>query len=226
MEGCPRRRRRGHLGQRGSRAAIMKRRPADSGSSPVRSRKAIGICRRRRTPSFCRSTSQCAFAVLGEIPRRIPTSSFEQPAAINATTSRCLNVMGAVFLSVASSIMAPKLLPRSRDGHWLGGVRRGVTLLRAIREAVSETQASRRMLRLPRGQPDPRAPGVMPRAAVHERPSRPSRRLRSPARPGGSRRTPRRRGTPGQPGEAAGGSRRCSSPRLTARILPVGRVRG
>ena len=125
----------GTLGQRGSRAATMKRRPADSGSSPVSSRNAIGICRRRRTPSFCRSTSQCAFAVLGEIPRRIPTSSFEQPAAINATTSRCLNVMGVVFLSVASSIMATKLLPRSRDGHWLGGVRRGVTGVYALPSA-------------------------------------------------------------------------------------------
>ena len=44
--------------QRGSRAASMYRRPADSGSSPVSNRKAIGIWRRRCTPSFCRSTSQ------------------------------------------------------------------------------------------------------------------------------------------------------------------------
>jgi hypothetical protein len=36
-------------------------------------------------------------------------------------------VMGAVFLSVASSIMAWTLLPRSRDGHRLGGVSDGVT---------------------------------------------------------------------------------------------------
>ena len=58
------------LGQRGSRAASRWRRPADSGSSPVRSRNAIGIWRRRCTPSFSRSTSQCAFTVLGEIPSR------------------------------------------------------------------------------------------------------------------------------------------------------------
>ena len=36
--------------------------------------------------------------------------------------------MGVVFLSVASSIMAEKLLTRSSDGHSLGGVRGGVTL--------------------------------------------------------------------------------------------------
>ena len=88
----------------------------------------MGIWRRRGTPSFWRSTSQCAFAVLGEIPRRTPTSSFEYPAAISSTTSRCRGVMGVVFRSVASSIMAPTLLPRSRDDHSSGGVSDGVSL--------------------------------------------------------------------------------------------------
>jgi len=56
----------------------------------------MGIWRRRGTPSFWRSTSQCAFAVLGEIPRRTPTSSFEYPAAISATTwsCRCVRLIG------------------------------------------------------------------------------------------------------------------------------------
>src|SRR3990170_6211343 len=35
--------------------------------------------------------------------------------------------MGAVFLSVASSIMATNLPPRSRDSHSSGGVTHGVT---------------------------------------------------------------------------------------------------
>src|SRR5438105_5061212 len=50
-----------------------------SGSSPVSSLKATGICRLRGTPSFCRRTSQCALAVLGEMPRATPTSSFDKP---------------------------------------------------------------------------------------------------------------------------------------------------
>ena len=99
----------------------------DSGSSPVSSLNAIGIWRLRLTPSFCRSTSQWAFAVRGEIPSRAPTSSFEQPAAIRATTSRWRAVMGAAFFSVPSSIMAPRLLPRSRDDHSSRGVNEGVS---------------------------------------------------------------------------------------------------
>ena len=68
----------GALDQRWGRAPVGQRRSEASGSSPVRSRYAIGICRLRRTPSFCRNTSEWALAVLGEIPRRTPTSSFEQ----------------------------------------------------------------------------------------------------------------------------------------------------
>lgn len=45
------------------------------------------MCRRRATPSLCRNASLCAFAVRGEIPSRSPTSSFEHPAAISATTA-------------------------------------------------------------------------------------------------------------------------------------------
>jgi hypothetical protein len=44
----------------------------ESGSSPVSSRYARGICLRRATPSFCLRTSQCAFAVRGEMPRPLP----------------------------------------------------------------------------------------------------------------------------------------------------------
>jgi len=39
-----------------------------------------------RHPELLRRTSQCAFAVRGEMPSRSPTSSFEQPNAINSTT--------------------------------------------------------------------------------------------------------------------------------------------
>jgi len=56
------------------------------GSRPVMARYALGICRRRAQPSFCRSTSECAFAVLGEMPSRCATSSFEHPAAISSIT--------------------------------------------------------------------------------------------------------------------------------------------
>src|SRR6478735_4349191 len=45
------------------------------------------------------------------MPRRTPTSSFEQPAAMSATTSRCRAVIGAVFRSVARSIMADDATP-------------------------------------------------------------------------------------------------------------------
>ena len=55
---------------------------------------AAGICRRLGTPSFCRSASQCAFAVRGEMPSRRPTSSFEQPSAINPTTCSCRSRKG------------------------------------------------------------------------------------------------------------------------------------
>ena len=68
---------------------------AESGSSPVSTLNATGICRRRLTPSFERNVSECAFAVRDEIPSRSPTSSFEHPAAISVTTSRCRNVRPA-----------------------------------------------------------------------------------------------------------------------------------
>jgi len=64
-----------------------------NGSSPVSNLNATGICRLRGTPSFCRSASQWAFAVLGEMPSAMPTSSFDMPCAINSMTSRCREVM-------------------------------------------------------------------------------------------------------------------------------------
>ena len=62
----------GALDQRWGRAPVGQRRSEASGSSPVRSRYAIGICRLRRTPSFCRNTSEWALAVLGEIRDALP----------------------------------------------------------------------------------------------------------------------------------------------------------
>src|SRR5438067_632158 len=88
----------------------------ESGSSPVSSRYARGICRRRATPSFCLRTSQCAFAVLGEMPSRSPTSSLEQPAAINSTTCFCRGVrMGGLACSIVD--MAPTLTTASSAGY-------------------------------------------------------------------------------------------------------------
>jgi hypothetical protein len=49
-------------------------------------RYALGICLRLAQPSFCRSTSEWALAVLGEMPSRAATSSFEYPAAISSIT--------------------------------------------------------------------------------------------------------------------------------------------
>jgi len=88
----------------------------ESGSSPVSSRYARGICLRRGTPSFCLRTSQCAFAVLGEMPSRSPTSSLEQPAAINSTTCFCRGVrMGGLACSIVD--MAPTLTTASSAGY-------------------------------------------------------------------------------------------------------------
>ena len=65
------------------------------GAGPRRSvgDKRPGSAAAARHPSFWRSTSECAFAVRGEIPSRTPTSSFEQPAAMSSTTSRCRSVI-------------------------------------------------------------------------------------------------------------------------------------
>ncbi len=77
----------------------------ESGSSPVSSRYARGICLRRATPSFCLRTSQCAFAVLGEMPSRSPTSSLEQPSAINSTTCFCRGVKtGGLACSIVDMV--------------------------------------------------------------------------------------------------------------------------
>jgi transcriptional regulator with XRE-family HTH domain len=61
------------------------------------------------------------------MPSRAPSSSFEHPAAMSATTSRCRAVMGAGFRSVANSIMSARLLPRSSDHHSTQGVTEGVS---------------------------------------------------------------------------------------------------
>jgi len=88
----------------------------ESGSSPVSSRYARGICLRRATPSFCLRTSQCAFAVLGEMPSRSPTSSLEQPAAINSTTCFCRRVRtGGLACSIVD--IATTLTRKSSVGY-------------------------------------------------------------------------------------------------------------
>src|SRR6185312_1479714 len=94
------------------------------GSSPVSALNAAGICRRLGTPSFWRSTSQCAFAVRGEMPRRSPTSSFEHPRAIRTTIWSWRSVRSGFASSVplmprhATAALAPEL---SADG----GIRAG-----------------------------------------------------------------------------------------------------
>jgi len=53
-----------------------------------------------------------AFAVLAEIPSERPTSSFEHPAAISATTSRCRSVSGvsgAVVVLVMAALSRPSI---------------------------------------------------------------------------------------------------------------------
>ncbi len=98
---------------------------AESGSSPVSTRNATGICRRRLTPSFERSVSECAFAVRDEMPSRSPTSSFEHPAAISATTSRCLGVSPTAPWIVVV-IMSPRLVAPAPEHHSSEDVTRGV----------------------------------------------------------------------------------------------------
>ena len=71
----------------------------------------MGIWRRRGTPSFWRSTSQCALTVLGEMPSRSDTSLFEQPAAMRTITSRWRSVIGGILSTVAFAMQ-----PRYDDG--------------------------------------------------------------------------------------------------------------
>jgi heavy metal translocating P-type ATPase len=67
-------------------------------------------------------------AVREEIPRDRPTSSFEHPAAINATTSRWRSVNGASAAAVVVLVMSPILPSLVRGIHSSAGVIRGVTL--------------------------------------------------------------------------------------------------
>jgi len=96
-----------------------------SGSSPVSARYATGIWRRRVTPSFCRRTSECAFAVRGEMPRRSPTSSLEHPAAMSSMTSRCRLVMvgsescSALYIAAEAKAASPA---RPLAGRSISGI--------------------------------------------------------------------------------------------------------
>ena len=96
------------------------------GSSPVSWRNAAGIWRRRGTPSFTRRASLCAFAVRAEIPSERPTSSFEHPAAINATTSRG-GRSTTLRLRWPALVMARILPSLDRGIHSSAGVNPGVT---------------------------------------------------------------------------------------------------
>ena len=95
-----------HFRGRGCRQSPRPRRVGprlfERGSTPVRSRYATGIWRRRETPSFWRRTSECAFTVRGEMPSCSPISSFERPAAMSSTTWRWRSVSaGARFVSAS-----------------------------------------------------------------------------------------------------------------------------
>src|SRR6202008_2903222 len=82
------------------------------------------IRRRLGTPSFWRSTSQCALAVLGEMPRRSPTSSFEHPRAISTTIWSWRSVRSGFVSSLplmARHATAAPALQLSADG----GIRPG-----------------------------------------------------------------------------------------------------
>src|SRR4051812_26215036 len=99
------------------------------GSSPVSALNAAGICRRLGTPSFWRSTSQCAFAVLGEMPRRSPTFSFEHPRAISATIWSWRSVRSGFTSSLSvmagHATAAPARQLSADGGIRPGGVRSG-----------------------------------------------------------------------------------------------------
>lgn len=113
------------------------------GSSPVSRRNAAGICRRRATPSFARSASLCAFAVRAEIPRKTPTSSFEHPAAISATTSRWRSV-SAAFVPMVALVMTTILVSLVRGIHSPEGVNPDVSDARRPLFAASSPWRSRR----------------------------------------------------------------------------------
>ena len=150
-------------------------RRAANGSSPVSSRNATGICRRRGTPSFCRSTSQCAFAVRGEMPSTSPTSSFESPCAISSTTCRCRAVM-------------PDGIPECLHGARLRSARRSapsaegciVDLRRRRARAGRRTTPRGRVRSPPRARPrrarrSESAARTRPAGASASSPARPSR---------------------------------------------------
>ena len=103
------------------------------GSSPVSALNAAGICRRLGTPSFCRSASECAFAVRGEMPSFVATSSFEQPCAINLTI--CTLALGEAGRVCSRSSWPRTLRPRrgrpiGRREYSAGGAETATKLLR------------------------------------------------------------------------------------------------
>jgi len=69
--------------------------------------------------------SQCAFAVRAEILRCLPTSSFEQPAAIRATICRCRSVI-AGDVRMSWRCMAASLELQLGRSKYSEGVSEGV----------------------------------------------------------------------------------------------------
>lgn len=88
---------------------------------PVNRWNALGISRRRATPSLCFSASTCALAVLGEIPSRSPISSSVKPSARSERT--CLAsfvfLLGLLELGtlrrVADALERAEIALRTRD---------------------------------------------------------------------------------------------------------------
>ncbi|MDQ3865903.1 MAG: hypothetical protein M3304_03615 [Actinomycetota bacterium] len=71
------------------------------------------------------SVSECAFAVLGEIPSRVAISAFEHPSAISRTTSRCL----AVKCPRSTPNMDRMVAAKRNARYWQNGLFRAVNRL-------------------------------------------------------------------------------------------------
>src|SRR5436190_2736861 len=151
----------GHAPGRGCRQpptpAVAGASPRARGSSPVSVLNAAGICRRRATPSFWRSTSQCAFAVRAEMPSLSPTSSFEQPSAISTTTCtwRSVSVKSAPFRFF---IMPARLRGTGAADHRPMGVFAGTYTFLEPRKSPSTNVRE-----------TPASPGVPSSPALHPR---------------------------------------------------------
>src|SRR6266571_3858920 len=92
------------------------------------------------------------------MPRRSPTSSFEQPAAISSTTWRCRSVIGGAGCMAWS--MPTKLTPSAPSSHRPNGVK-------ADRYAAARLAADRGVERRRLAGPDMRLVVVVPHDDGH-----------------------------------------------------------